>query len=90
MRKYAKLIAQQIDKGDTEAKTSGIMAGNATSPSLSEPTTTSNCSTVIVNSLPFELVEATGGYIIIVYVYAVLVVVATLALYVKWVVVEEC
>ena len=81
MRKYAKLIAQQADKGDTEAKTSGIMAGNATS--LSEPTTTSNCSTVIVNSLPFELVEDTGGYIIIVYVYAVLVVVATLALYVK-------
>ena len=66
------------------------MAGNATSPSLSEPTTTSNCSKVIVNSLPFELVEDTGGYIIIVYVYAVLVVVATLALYVKWVVVEEC
>ena len=83
MRKYAKLIAQQADKGDTEAKTSGIMAGNATSPSLSEPTTTSNCSKVIVNSLPFELVEDTGGYIIIVYVYSVLVVVATLALYVK-------
>ena len=83
MRKYAKLIAQQIDKGDTEVKTSGKMAGNATSPSLSEPTMTSNCSTVIVNSLPFELVEDTGGYIIIVYVYAVLVVVATLALYVK-------
>ena len=59
------------------------MAGNATSPSLSEPRTKSNCSTVIVNSLPFELVEDTGGYIIIVYVYAVLVVVATLALYVK-------
>ena len=83
MREYAKLITQQIDKGDTESKTSGIMAGNATSPSLSEPTTTSNCSKVIVNSLPFELVEDTGGYIIIVYVYAVLVVVATLALYVK-------
>ena len=77
------MITQQIDKGDTESKTSGIMAGNATSPSLSEPTTTSNCSKVIVNSLPFELVEDTEGYIIIVYVYSVLVVVATLALYAK-------
>ena len=43
----------------------------------------SNCSEVVVNSHPVELVADTGGYIIIVYVYAVLVVAATLALYAR-------
>ena len=42
-----------------------------------------NCSEVVVNSHPVELVKDTSGYIIIVYVYAVLVVAATLALYAR-------
>ena len=56
------------------------MAGNASTPS---PSPLSNCSEVVVNSHPVELVEDTGGYIIIVYVYAVLVVAATLVLYAR-------
>jgi len=39
---------------------------------------------VVVNSHPVELVEDTGGYIIIVYVYAVIVVAATFVLYAKY------
>ena len=58
----------------------------ATTPlpsSSPSPLPLSNCSEVVVNSHPVELVKDTGGYIIIVYVYAVLVVAATLALYAR-------
>jgi len=54
------------------------MAGNASTLPLS------NCSEVVVNSHPVDLVEDTGGYIIIVYVYAVLVVAATAVLYARY------
>ena len=47
------------------------------------PLPLSNCSEVVVNSHPVELVKDTSGYIIIVYVYAVLVVAATLVLYAR-------
>ena len=47
------------------------------------PSPLPNCSEVVVNSHPVELVKDTSGYIIIVYVYAVLVVAATLALYAR-------
>ena len=59
-----------------------MASGNATTP-LPSPLPLSNCSEVVVNSHPVELVEDTSGYIIIVYVYAVLVVAATLVLYAR-------
>ena len=62
-----------------------MASGNATTPS---PLPLSNCSELVVNSHPVELVEDTGGYIIIIYVYAVFVVAATLVLYARYV--GEC
>ena len=59
-----------------------MASGNATTP-LPSPLPLSNCSEVVVNSHPVELVEETSGYIIIVYVYAVIVVAATLVLYAR-------
>ena len=52
------------------------MEGNAT-------TALNNCSDKIVNSHPVEMFEDTSGYIIIIYIYAVLVVAATLFLYAR-------
>ena len=46
---------------------------------------TGNCSE-LANSLPPDLVAETGGGIIVIYCYAVLVVLATLGLYIKYVV----
>ena len=54
------------------------MEGNAT-------TALNNCSDKIVNSHPVEMFEDTSGYIIIIYIYAVLVVAATLFLYARYV-----
>ena len=53
------------------------MEGNAT-------TALNNCSDKIVNSHPVEMFEETSGYIIIIYIYAVLVVAATLFLYARY------
>ena len=47
-------------------------------------TALNNCSDKIVNSHPVEMFVETSGYIIIIYIYAVLVVAATLFLYARY------
>ena len=76
--KYEKLIVSLLYAA------SDTVTGRMTTTPLPSALPLSNCSEKVVNSHPVELVQDTGGYIIIVYVYAVLVVAATLVLYARW------